>query len=141
MLAPVAMRTPSKTWPVLRLLAAVAVVAVVALVIALVTHPPGKCFCGGSKEGVARATVKKYAFEAFTQWAAQHPGQACPAAVAELNEYMNNKDDLDPWGNRYQLICWPRSSLLPAVAVRSAGPDGRWGGGDDISADDWRAGK
>jgi hypothetical protein len=60
---------------------------------------------GCSKTDIARATVKKYAYEAYPMWSADHPGQACPRHLEELNEYMTNKDTRDPWGNTYRMVC------------------------------------
>jgi|HubBroStandDraft_6_1064221.scaffolds.fasta_scaffold917996_2 hypothetical protein len=84
-------------------------------------------------DGVARHAVQQYAFEAYPMWAAAHPDQACPTTLAELREYTSDKDDNDPWGHPYKMMCGPS---LPAgvhgVAIASAGPDGMFDTADDI---------
>jgi hypothetical protein len=89
-----------------------------------------KCMCS-SKEDVARATVKKYAHEAYPQWDLHHGG--CPPELLALNEYMNNKDIRDPWGEDYRMHC---GGALPdgarGIAVWSLGEDGLDDTDDDI---------
>ncbi len=89
----------------------------------------------GSKGDLAELTTKKYAFEAYPQWALAHPDKACPERLEDLNEYMNSKDTKDPWGNDYKMFCGPS---LPAgakgVAVMSNGEDGKEGTADDIKS-------
>lgn len=86
------------------------------------------CFCE-SKTDIAVATVKKYAYEAYPSWRATHE-QACPRELAELNEFMNNKDTFDPWGVHYQMRCDERG-----IVVRSFGEDGRYDTRDDLRSD------
>jgi hypothetical protein len=92
---------------------------------------------GYSKPQVARATVIKYAEDAYPQWRREHPQRQCPASLVELNDYMNNKDILDPWGQRYHYACGKRA--VPASAhgiwVVSAGADGVFGTDDDLRSD------
>lgn len=89
----------------------------------------------GSKTDVASMAAKKYAFEAYPSWAAAHPDKACPDRLVDLNEYMNEKDTKDPWGNDYKMFC---GANLPAgargFAVLSAGEDGKEGTADDIKS-------
>src|SRR5215468_8862693 len=73
------------------------VLAILALVMGLVVGPRVMKMFGESKVDIARATVKKYAFEAYPSWAAAHPDKQCPDRLEDLNEYMNNKDAKDPW--------------------------------------------
>jgi hypothetical protein len=88
-----------------------------------------------SKTHQAEDTAKKYAYEAYPSWSQAHPDKACPAELADLNEYMNNKDIKDPWGHDYLLFCGPN---LPAgakgLAVMSLGEDGKNGTADDIKS-------
>ncbi len=88
-----------------------------------------------SKKKIAKMAVNKYADEAFVQWSMQHSDKGCPDKIDDLNEYMNNKDTKDPWGNPYKMMC---GQNLPAgaqhVAVMSFGPDGREGTADDIKS-------
>jgi general secretion pathway protein G len=111
------------------------VLAILALVMGLVVGPRVMKMFGESKVDIAKATVKKYAFEAYPSWSAAHPDKACPEKLEDLNEYMNNKDVKDPWGGSYKMLC---GSSLPAgakgLAVVSPGEDGKDGTADDIKS-------
>lgn len=111
------------------------VLAILALVMGLVVGPRVMKMFGESKVDIARATVKKYAFEAYPSWSAAHPDKACPEKLEDLNEYMNNKDIKDPWGGSYKMLCGP--NLPPGakgLAVASPGEDGKDGTTDDIKS-------
>ena len=115
------------------------VLAILALVMGLVVGPRVMKMFGESKVHIAEDTVKKYAYEAYPSWSQAHPDKACPAQLSDLNEYMNNKDIKDPWGNEYRLYCGPN---LPAgakgLAVKSLGENGKEDGpppqGDDLQS-------
>jgi general secretion pathway protein G len=116
------------------------VLAILALVMGLVVGPRVMKMFGESKIDIAKATVKKYAFEAYPSWAQSHPDKQCPDRLEDLNEYMNNKDINDPWGSStsphpYKMFCGPN---VPAgakgFAVMSSGPDGKDGTEDDIKS-------
>ena len=111
------------------------VLAILALVMGLVVGPRVMKMFGESKGDIAGATVKKYAYEAYPSWASSHPDKSCPEKLESLNEYMNNKDIKDPWGNEYKMFC---GSNLPAgakgIAVMSYGEDSKEGTGDDIKS-------
>ena len=111
------------------------VLAILALVMGLVVGPRVMKMFGESKVDIARATVKKYAFEAYPSWAAAHPDKSCPDRLEDLNEYMNNKDAKDPWNGQYKMLC---GQQLPAgakgLAVMSPGEDGKDGTTDDIKS-------
>ena len=111
------------------------VLAILALVMGLVVGPRVMRMFGESKGDIARATVKKYAFEAYPSWSAAHPDKSCPDKLEDLNEYMNNKDIKDPWGGQYKMLC---GQNLPAgakgMAVQSPGEDGKEGTSDDIKS-------
>ncbi len=111
------------------------VLAIIALVMGLVVGPRVLRYFGKSRVDIAKATVQKYAFEAFPSWAADHPDKACPEKLEDLNEHMNNKDTKDPWGGQYKMLCGPN---LPAGAkglqVMSPGEDGKEGTADDIKS-------
>ncbi len=90
---------------------------------------------GESHVGIAKATVKKFAYEAYPSWSATHPEKACPDKLEDLNEYMNGNDVNDPWGNPYRMYCG--QNLPPGakgLAVTSAGEDGKEGTPDDIKS-------
>jgi hypothetical protein len=104
-----------------------------ALILAACGNQAG--FHDEKKDQRAELTVKKYAFEAFPSWSQAHVEKACPDKLVDLNEYMNEKDIKDPWGNDYVLYC---GANLPAgakgLAVSSNGPDGKPGTADDIKS-------
>jgi len=111
------------------------VLAIIALVMGLVVGPRVLKYFGKSRVEIAKATVQKYAFEAYPSWAAEHPDKTCPDKLEDLNEYMNNKDTKDPWAGQYKMLC---GANLPAgakgVAVTSPGEDGKDGTADDIKS-------
>lgn len=111
------------------------VLAILALVMGLVVGPRVMKMFGESKVDIAKATAKKYAFEAYPSWSAAHPNSACPEKLEDLNEYMNNKDTKDPWGGSYKMLCG--QNLPPGakgIAVTSPGEDGKEGTADDIKS-------
>ncbi len=111
------------------------VLAILALVMGLVVGPRVMKMFGESHVDIARATVKKFAYEAYPSWSASHPEKACPDKLEDLNEYMNGKDINDPWGNPYRMYCG--QNLPPGakgLAVTSAGEDGKEGTPDDIKS-------
>jgi general secretion pathway protein G len=117
------------------------VLAIIGLVMGLLVGPAVMRAFGKSKGKLANIAVQKYANEAYTNWAADHTGKKCPASLSELNEYMNQDDAKDPWGNAYVMQC---GENLPAgakgIAVMSYGADGKAGGeGDDADIKSWQA--
>jgi hypothetical protein len=84
-------------------------------------------------EAVAGGVVRRYAFEAYPQWAIRNPGSACPASLDDLDAFMPTLPSTDPWAQPYQLRC---GDALPAgakgIAVFSMGPDGVADTDDDI---------
>jgi general secretion pathway protein G len=110
------------------------VLAILALVMGFLVGPRVMEAFRGSRVDVAEATAKKYAFEAYTQWS-MRSGKACPESLGELNQYMNNKDTKDPWGNEYLMFC---GDTLPAgakgLAVQSIGEDGKRDTEDDVKS-------
>jgi hypothetical protein len=80
-----------------------------------------------TKADKANLIVRKYAYEAYPQWAWAHRETRCPRALVELDEHINDKDTRDPWGRPYRMICVERG-----VVVYSGGPDGYVGTDDDI---------
>jgi hypothetical protein len=111
------------------------VLAILALVMGLVVGPRVMKMFAGSKVDIAKATVTKYAYEAYPSWSQANPSKACPETLTELNEFMNNKDINDPWGMPYKMMC---GQNLPAgakgLAVMSAGEDQKEGTADDVKS-------
>lgn len=125
-------RTPEAGMTLLEIMI---VLAILALVMGLVVGPRVMKMFGQSKGDIASLTVRKYADEAFPSWSMAHPSKGCPDKLQDLNEYMNNKDIKDPWGNDYKMFCGP--SLPPGakgVAVLSFGEDGKEGTADDVKS-------
>jgi general secretion pathway protein G len=110
------------------------VLAIIALVMGFLVGPAVFKAFSSSKVDIAKATSKKYAYEAYTQWS-MRSGKACPESLGELNEYMNNTDTKDPWGNEYLMFC---GDTLPAgakgLAVQSIGEDGKRDTEDDVKS-------
>jgi hypothetical protein len=63
-----------------------------------------------------------------------HAGEPCPATLEELVPRRRPGYRLrDPWGNPYRHGCTPGPA--PELLVISAGPDGKFGTGDEITGD------
>ena len=112
------------------------VLAILALVMGLVVGPRVMRMFASSKVDIAKATAKKYAYEAYGQWAQAHPSKACPEKMEDLSEFMNSSDSKDPWGEPYKMYC---GSSAPAgvkggVGIQSNGPDMKEGNEDDIKS-------
>jgi prepilin-type N-terminal cleavage/methylation domain-containing protein len=111
------------------------VLAILALVMGLLVGPRVMKMFGESKVDTTKIKLKKYAFEAYPAWSASHPDKACPDKLADLNEYMNNDDSKDAWGQPIKLLCGPN---LPAgargIAIMSSGPDTKEGTEDDLKS-------
>jgi Type II secretion system (T2SS), protein G len=111
------------------------VVLLLLLMVSYVVTLPSHGGHGESRASVARATVGKYANEAFPQWQMNNQALTCPSSLVELNDYMNNADGRDPWGTPYIMLC---GASLPAgargIAVLSFGPDREYGTVDDIQS-------
>ncbi|HEY4243311.1 MAG TPA: type II secretion system protein GspG [Kofleriaceae bacterium] len=92
---------------------------------------------GGSKVDDATLRVRKYAFEAFPQWAMVHANKQCPDTVAALNEYVKATGTNDPWGHPYRMFCGANvPDGAKTLAIASDGPDGKPNTPDDI--DSWK---
>jgi hypothetical protein len=80
-----------------------------------------------SKVDIIRMTTAKYAYEAFPQWAADHPDRACPTSLRDLHPYMERRDTKDPYGEEYVFTCG--GGKLYAMSL---GADGTAGTADDV---------
>jgi hypothetical protein len=72
-------------------------------------------------------TIRKYAYQAFPKWAADHPGSICPRSLYDLDRYMDQWHEPDPWGHDYVMTCADGK-----VYVASRGVDGAANTADDI---------
>lgn len=112
------------------------VLAILALVMGFLVGPRVFKALSSSKVETARNMVKKFAFEAYTDWSAKPGSKGCPQ-LSDLTEFMNSKDTKDPWGEEYVLKCGgdlPAGLSPGSIAVYSKGPDGKDGTGDDIKS-------
>lgn len=111
------------------------VLAILALVMGLVVGPRVMKMFASSKGDIAKATVNKFAHEAYVQWAQANPSKQCPEKLEDLSEFMNSKDVKDPWGNPYKMMCGPNAPAgVKGLAVMSAGEDGKEGTADDVKS-------
>ena len=112
------------------------VLAILALVMGLVVGPRVMRMFAGSKVDIAKATAKKYAYEAYGQWAQAHPSKACPEKMEDLSEFMNTSDAKDPWEQPYKMMCGPSApaGVKGGVGIVSNGPDQKEGTEDDIKS-------
>ena len=82
-----------------------------------------------------RLLVKRLAFEAFPMWAMAHPDKNCPDTVADLLEYVDDREAVDAWKRPLKMFCG--ATLPPGVngfGVRSVGPDGVDATADDLTS-------
>lgn len=123
----------SRVWYTCRFIGRFVSISIV-VATAIVMLPPYEstrvCF-GGTKDDIAKATVKKYVYEAYPEWAIEHPDARCPSSLAELNQWMGQAIAFDPWGLPYLSTCDGSGNVL----VWSAGEDHRFGTDDDIRSD------
>lgn len=110
------------------------VLAILALVMGLLVGPQVLKMFGESKVEIARSTVKKMAFEAYSQWVSR-PGNSgkCPTPE-NLGEYMATAHPKDPWGQEYIIKCGDLPAGAVGVAVMSKGADQKEGSDDDIKS-------
>lgn len=128
-------RAPATGLRGMTLLEIMIVLAILALVMALLIGPRIFKSFNESKAEVARSTVRKLANEAYPQWAMKPSNSGKCPSYTDLAEYMNSKDEKDPFGNPYVIKC---GGDLPAgasgIAVMSKGEDGKEGTGDDLKS-------
>jgi hypothetical protein len=95
--------------------------------------PTQRRLCGWheTKLDIAKATVKKYVYEAYPSWSQLHPEQRCPRSLIELDEFTNSKLPLDPWGMPYVMYC-----STAGLVVMSTGDDRAFNTDDDIWSQD-----
>jgi len=102
------------------------VLAIIALVMGLLVGPKLIGQFRRSQRDIAQMAVTKFADEDYPVWAVQHPAQACPATLAELER----RTPKDPWGDAYKGYCTPLTDVPYGAA--SFGEDTREGTADDI---------
>lgn len=87
-----------------------------------------------AKVELAKVRIQQLVHEAYPQWVMDRPGQACPAALSELLEYVAAKDLKDPWGHDLVMLCGDAAPAKARFAVASAGADGTIGTHDDVNS-------
>ena len=115
------------------------VIAILGLVMGLVIVPKVMGMFSDSQTDIAKLAVKKFASEAYPQWALKNTDKACPESLLEIAQHTGKTeaDTKDPWGTTYKMICG--AGQLPAgvsdgIAVLSFGPDKVEGNADDIKS-------
>jgi prepilin-type N-terminal cleavage/methylation domain-containing protein len=111
------------------------VLAILAIVMGLLIGPKVMDYFRRAKIETTRMKLDMYANQAFTAWSMAHPQAMCPDRVADLDDYMNEQNPNDAWGNPIKLMCG--ASLPPGarhIALLSAGPDGKEGTDDDLKS-------
>ena len=110
------------------------VLAILALVMGFLVGPRVLKMFGESKTEVGRTVAQDFAFSAYTQWSAAHPGKRCPGSLTELLDFSNKKDTKDPWGTEYRMLCGENApaGAKGGMGVQAAGEDGKFDTSDDL---------
>jgi general secretion pathway protein G len=112
------------------------VLAIIALVMGFLLGPRIFRALGESKVKTSYAIAKKFAYEAYPQWATNNPSKQCPGELKELTKYMNSEDTKDPWGNEYTMLCGDsaQEGIPGGFGVVSKGQDGKADTNDDVKS-------
>lgn len=111
------------------------VLAILAIVMGLLIGPKLMDYFREAKIKTTRIKLAMYANQAFPAWSMAHPQAMCPDRLADLDDYMNEHDTSDAWGNPIKFLCG--ANLPPGarhIALLSAGPDGKEGTDDDLKS-------
>ena len=118
------------------LLEIMTVLAIIALVMAVLVGPRVLEALRGSKVKTAYTMGRKFAYEAYPQWATNNPSKTCPGDLKELTKYMNSEDVNDPWGHPFHMLCGETApeGVVGGFGVVSDGENGKADGnaGDDV---------
>ena len=98
-------------------------------VVGFLVPPRHSGLCGPTKTALALHDMHALA-EVYERRRATDP--TCPTTLEELQGRFHGLV-LDPWGNAYRHGCTPGPE--PELLVISAGPDGKFGTGDEITGD------
>ncbi len=108
------------------------VLAILALVMGLLVGPQVMKLFTEGKGDIARAGVKKLAYESYPQWASRPANTGKCPTVQQLAEYGGSVKD--PFGEEYVIKCNDLPAGAVGIAVLSKGEDKREGTGDDIKS-------
>lgn len=108
------------------------VLAILALVMGLLVGPQVLKLFAEGKGDIARAGVRKLAFESYPQWASRPANTGKCPTVQQLAEYGGSQKD--PFGEEYVIKCNDLPAGAVGIAVMSKGEDKREGTGDDIKS-------
>ena len=108
------------------------VLAILALVMGLLVGPQVMKLFTEGKGDIARAGVKKLAYESYPQWASRPANTGKCPTVQQLAEYGGSVKD--PFGEEYVIKCNDLPAGPVGIAVLSKGEDKREGTGDDIKS-------
>jgi len=113
------------------------VLAILALVMGFVIGPRIYQAFTESKVETQKATIRKYVYEGFVDWARKNPTKGCPGSLQEVSDEMGRKDSKDVWGRELQFFCGdslPPAAAKDGFAVLSLGADGQQGTKDDLKS-------
>ncbi|KAB2906820.1 MAG: prepilin-type N-terminal cleavage/methylation domain-containing protein [Kofleriaceae bacterium] len=108
------------------------VLAILALVMGLLVGPQVMKLFSEGKGDIARAGVKKLAYESYPQWASRPANTGKCPTIQQLAEYGGSVKD--PFGEEYVIKCNDLPAGAVGIAVYSKGEDKREGTGDDIKS-------
>lgn len=111
------------------------VLAIIALVMGLLIGRQVMEHYRRARIQTTQMKLRLYANQAFPTWSLAHPEAMCPERLADLDDYMNERDAHDAWGNPIKMMCG--ASLPPGahhIALVSVGPDSKEGTDDDIKS-------
>ena len=83
-----------------------------------------------SLDDEVRSTVRRYALEAYPQWAQHEHETSCPESIETLSPIVGIERAVDPWGTPLEMYCGPAMR----ISVRSAGRDRKFDTNDDITS-------
>lgn len=108
------------------------VLAILALVMGFLVGPKVWEMFKSSKKDIAKLLAKDYQ-QAFALWA-RDSDEGCPAGLEDLRKFRNKKDDKDPWGNKFVMVCGDAAPEGVDFGVVSYGPDKKENTADDIKS-------
>ena len=127
------MRNLSRGQRGMTLLEIMIVLAIIAMVTAFLVGPRVIIAIRDAEIKTATQATVDFAYSAFAQWGNDNRSKGCPSDLSELYPYVNNRDDKDPWGEPYILVCGD-SVPTTGFGVRSKGPDKKLDTEDDIKS-------
>ena len=126
-----AIRSTARSQAGMTLMEIMIVLAILALVMGFLVGPAVFDSFKKARTKTARLMTQDYV-SAYGRWVADNPSESCPDGLADLKEYRNKKDDKDPWGNEFVMLCGDDAPEDVDFGVMSMGADGKDGTDDDV---------